>query len=931
MIAQIPSAPGAAPLSPHHLRDLAKSGLTEAQAIATGHRTVTADEARSATGHALPGLLFTYRNPETGRPYEVLTGKWAKRPYCRLKPDWHQAPKDKRSHYADEDGNLPKYLSPSGCGSRPYFSPLLDWPKVIQKPIPLCLTEGEKKGDAGCAHGLPTIALSGVSAFVDRNDRDEWKGETDGSAWDGDEPEEGESVSRFLPELDVLAWKCRSIGICFDSDLIFKFQIQKSMEGLFAHIRARTGKGFPVLLPNELDGSKNGMDDFIERHGFEAFSMLWDSFRSVQDSAKTMLKFKRAKSGGTQVRGEEAENPDEEGKTLRCFLELREPPNHTKALMAWACLKETWAYRPQIGWYRWAKTNWVIVADKMELDAEIARFFDAQNWQDRNAGQYAYTQDEMARRCIVPEEIWANEIKITFQNGTLNSKTGEFSPHNPKDYCTAILPYDYDPSAQCPHWLKFLDGATGGDWQLQQLMRAWFRWILAPKDRRYKFPVEKSLDLIGRKGSGKGTFLDALTLLLGEDNIASAAPDCFSSPEGLGQMLDKRIALDADVSGYMPGVGNFNKVVSNEAVSVKKLWKDKATVRLGIIVVRSYNDYVAVPASGTEGLDRRLCLIPFRHPPAEPDYELGDKLKDELPGIFAWAWSMPLASAKAIIQWSGSIRAVQDASMERFANDHPEFRYLLDEYPAGAEAIQGFDLYDRYTAWAKRNGHKPCSNTKFGTLMNELQIPHSKSSGGSILYRIPNMRTEFDLVKYLRIAPGDSDQIPKELIQDHAEKTVETPSSPEPASTSAPQITPEGYGGLRRAEKTPEPLAHKAPEGMEGLRPNPFSESSFSGKWQPAGRPISKGEWVEMAGAVTWHQRGSLKIDPKWLLNHHKESAVVPVDALPDWAQGGWRQWEGPWQVLGVAEGAALLKDKGGRSAWIGLENLYTVEEISHG
>lgn len=810
------------PLSAQHLAELRASGLTSEQAVLTGHRTVTAKEAGKATGHCLPGLLFTYADPRTGKPYGILTGKWSKKPFTRLKPDWPAADEDKREGYADDEGNLPKYLSPKGCGSRPYFSPLMDWGKVLKKTsVPIVLTEGEKKGDAGCSIGIPTIAGSGVSAFCDRNSRGEWSGGS-GSSWDCEEPEDGEAVSRFLPELEEINWKGRPVGIAFDSDLILKSSVSKAMESLLSHTRARAGRGFPILLPNEVDGKKNGLDDFIARHGADAFAKLFDAFNSIQGSSKKMVAYKKAKSGGTVVRGPESKPPEEGENPLRCFLTLREPPNHVKALMAWAVLKEDWAYRPGLGWYRWNGKCWLMAGDSMELAAIVARFFDAQSWQDRSGALYAYTLDEIARRTIVPEDSWNSADLLSFENGTLNTATNEFRGHRRSDYCTSVLPYGFEPEAQCPVWLQFLQQATGQDEQLIAVIRAWFRWILAPKDRSHKFPVEKSLDLIGRKGTGKGTLLDVLVQLLGEDNCGSAAPDSFSSPEGLGQLIDKKIAIDADATGYMSGIGNFNKVVSNEAVSVKKLFKDKATLRLGVVVVRAYNDYVSVPSSGTEGLDRRLCLIPFNHPPKEPDYRLSEKLQAELPGIFAWAWSMSLASAKAVIRWSGSVKAVQEASIDRFCNDHPEFRFLLDEFPCGHGGIQAYDFYERYVAWAKRNGHKSCSNTKFGTLMNELNIYHHKGNGGCIFYTVPAMAQKYDLLGHLRISPGDQADLPPELRPQNAPIPMpvkasegsealggtEIPSNPEPVWISEGS---EGFGGhsplitINRLESPPSP------------------------------------------------------------------------------------------------------------------------------
>lgn len=910
-------------LAPGHRVKLLSSGLTDDQINQLPHRTVTAAEAKTVTGHELPGLLLGYLDPQ-GRPYQILTGKWARRPFARLRPDWDKVPAAKRADYADGDGELPKYLSPKGCGSRPYFSPLINWQKLKPSSM-LLLTEGEFKGDAGCGSGIATIAGAGVSAFVDKDDRNEWQG-GDGSGWDTEEPDDDRMpVSRFLPELELIPWRFRPVGIVFDSDVTKKFQVRKSIESLISHVRARAGVGFPVILPNELDGSKNGLDDFLARHGAEALKLLVEAYWAQQQNRNAMIKYvPRAKSNGqgTKVVGGRGADGQPHDGSEYCIFKLTEPEPHTKALLAWSVLKERWAYRPGLGWYQWQGKHWEPTNDVIALGAELAEFFDAQNWQSRQ-GLYAYCQEEMARRCLIPESQWDSEHFLAFENGVLDTRTNEFRPHESGLYCTSLLPYDYNPLAQCPVWLDFLVQTTGGDTQLQQLLRAWIRWILAPKDRQHKFSLEKSLDLVGRKGSGKGTFLDVLVQLVGEDACGSAAPDTFATPEGLGQLIDKKIAIDADSSGYMSGVGNFNKVVSNEAVGVKKLFKDKITTRLGVVIVRAYNDFIAVPSSGTEGLDRRLCVIPFSHPPTSPDYALSEKLRQELPGIFAWAWGMPVAQAKALIRWSGSIRAVQAASVDRFASDHPEFKFLLDDYPAGRPAVQAFNLYEGYVSWAKRNGHKSCSNTKFGTLLNELGIHHYKGNGGAIFYDIPDMRNDYDLVGYLKIAPGNTADMPPNLFD-------------QPPALSSEGS--EGFGGL---QNPPIPHPVKVSEGSEGFRGqsapgkniaviNDTATTQDTQEWHPVDRPIAKGEWVEMAAPAAWHQRGSCKVDPKWLLHQHKESAVVPIDSMPDWAQDGFRQWEGPWAVKSVSDGAALLSAKG-RSGWIGLEALYVVEAVANG
>ncbi|NJM57157.1 MAG: DUF3854 domain-containing protein [Synechococcales cyanobacterium RU_4_20] len=367
-------------MTPEHLAKLISSGLTPEQALLTGHRSVNAAEAKQLTGHELPGLLLTYTDP-SGKPYQVMTGKWAHKPFYRLRPDWAAARHAQKEHYQDADGAAPKYLSPKDCGNRPYFSPLCDWRRVMRKTSELVLlTEGELKGDAGCAYGFPAIAGAGVSAFVDRNSRGEWMAGSDGSAWDIDDgrgdDDDGQPVARFLPELESFPWKNRPVGIVFDSDLTKKFPVRKSLESLLTHVRARAGEGFPVLLPNELDGSKNGLDDFLARHGREALRLIIECFWAMQGNRNAMAKYGPASKlkGGTKIMGGRTADGQPHDGSQACLLKITEPEAHTKAVMTWAVLKEGWAYRPSLGWYRWTGKRWETIGDATLLAAEIGRF-----------------------------------------------------------------------------------------------------------------------------------------------------------------------------------------------------------------------------------------------------------------------------------------------------------------------------------------------------------------------------------------------------------------------------------------------------------------------------------------------------------------------------------------------------------------------------
>ena len=57
------------------------------------------------------------------------------------------------------------------------------------------------------------------------------------------------------------------------------------------------------------------------------------------------------------------------------------------------------------------------------------------------------------------------------QNGVVELKTGKFRPARAEDLITKRANVVFDPNAQCPNWLKFLDTVTGGDVSLQSYIQ----------------------------------------------------------------------------------------------------------------------------------------------------------------------------------------------------------------------------------------------------------------------------------------------------------------------------------------------------------------------------------------------------------------------------------------------------------------------------
>jgi hypothetical protein len=137
------------------------------------------------------------------------------------------------------------------------------WRWVVEKNVPVTLTEGAKKAGALLTAGYAAIALPGVF---------------NGFRTDKTNPEE--IVRRLAPDLKVFATEGRQVSICFDFD-----KKPKTVENVNSAI-SNTGGIFNkercqvrvVCLP----GPQKGVDDYLAAVGAEAYRELFKTAPSIQ-------------------------------------------------------------------------------------------------------------------------------------------------------------------------------------------------------------------------------------------------------------------------------------------------------------------------------------------------------------------------------------------------------------------------------------------------------------------------------------------------------------------------------------------------------------------------------------------------------------------------------------------------------------------------
>ena len=314
------------------VQELLDSGISYNWQGFLNYSNVNAEECFQLMGYMWTGWVVLYKDLD-GNPY-LHNGK----PFYRFKPDAGQIP--------PKDGKKPpKYLSAKGSGCRPYFSPLLKQQGLIddlKKNGDVIITEGEKKADSLVFHGFTAIGLAGVDCWRD-----------------------GRSTE-MLPELEAMNWRGRNVFIAFDSDVTTKDSVQRALKALACKLTEKGAKVRIATLPCDLDGSKNGADDFIVKYGKEALDQLLHWARESHDKGKFIWK-------------PEAEKSFDVAMTIAPVF------------------KNIYAFNPSLGIYKWDGTRWKYSKRKLKdaISKPLYFWLKEMGWVKRDTSHINAVKDQL--------------------------------------------------------------------------------------------------------------------------------------------------------------------------------------------------------------------------------------------------------------------------------------------------------------------------------------------------------------------------------------------------------------------------------------------------------------------------------------------------------------------------------------------------------
>jgi putative DNA primase/helicase len=348
------------------------------------------------------------------------------------------------------------------------------------------------------------------------------------------------------------------------------------------------------------------------------------------------------------------------------------------------------------------------------------------------------------------------ENVVAFDNGLLDLeqfvKNGEtrLLPHSPRWFSANCLPHEFNPNAECPQWLAFLNQVFEQDQERVRVLAQWFGYNLTLDNRQQKFVL-----FVGPPRSGKGTTMTVLTHLLGKQNVANPTLTSLGTRFGLAPLIGKQAAVVPDAhlgrnADAFAILERLKSIVGCDDQNVdRKNRSELANVRITARFTIAVNELPRLPDASVS-LRWKVIAIPYNVSfVGKEDIGLSEKLLAEIPGITNWA-------LKGLMDLRQTGKLLQPIAGEAMLADFvrlssPMTAFIEDCCEIGPDKSQATtEVFKAWQLWCQDNGHEVGSTTAFGTRLKAALVGVDKvrvREGGSLAYYYRGLRLTDDVMK----------------------------------------------------------------------------------------------------------------------------------------------------------------------------------------
>ena len=364
--------------------------------------------------------------------------------------------------------------------------------------------------------------------------------------------------------------------------------------------------------------------------------------------------------------------------------------------------KYTLKYVENLGFFEYVNGTWIKRSENFiggYFAGLLGSFF---------SGSKIGSLDKALKAIITSEELFNRKAIFNFRNCVLELETGKVREHSPADMSSIQMSYEYDPDAQCPKWLKFVNEIMDGREPSIKLLQEMTGYILYSD-----CSLQKAFFLIGDGANGKSVFLETITEVFGAANISNVEMSTLDSDFQRINLLDSLANISTETGTKIDeAAAYFKQIVTGDAINGCYKGKNHINFKPRCVMISACNEYIKSKDT-SDGFLRRICFIDFprKFKGKDADKNLKNKLLTELPGIFNWAYA-GYKRLKANAEFTETPEQVE--LMDEFIKvSNPIASFIEEELMQEHGQIDRGELYRKYQHWTKEAGHETLSRTRF--------------------------------------------------------------------------------------------------------------------------------------------------------------------------------------------------------------------------
>lgn len=373
--------------------------------------------------------------------------------------------------------------------------------------------------------------------------------------------------------------------------------------------------------------------------------------------------------------------------------------------------------------------------EKTSASAKHRAFASASGNSGKVEGALKMARPKLARK---HDAFDARPWHFNVANGTLRLDQGvRLYPHRGSDLLTRISPVAYDPEADCPKFLKFLDVILP-DKETRIWVQKWLGYSLTGDISEQCIAIFQ-----GGGSNGKSTLMETISAVLGdyigEVQIASFLHQDMkkgseASPDMVRLRGSRLIRTSEPEQGARLSESEIKRWTGGEKVSARELHQKFIDFKPSGKITMSCNP-LPVVVGKDHGTRRRVRLVKFRHKFA--DVVDGRKIeyapifvREEGAGVLNWLldgfrmWFEDGLNMPAQIKLDTDEYFTEQDPIGTFAKD-----VLCEADESEERRIQAATLYAMYEEWSKRHGEEPKKHASFGRRLKEIGIPKKQFKG----------------------------------------------------------------------------------------------------------------------------------------------------------------------------------------------------------